>query len=62
MAYLVTDEGEGFDHRAMDETAMEAINTEMIAHGRGISIVKSVFDRVAYNPRGNRVLLVKNLS
>ncbi len=62
VAYLVTDEGGGFDHRAMDETAMEAINNEMIAHGRGISIVRSVFDRVAYNARGNSVLLVKNLS
>ncbi len=60
--YLITDEGDGFDHASMNERAIESINEEMIAHGRGISIVKSVFDSVKYNRKGNQVLLVKNLS
>jgi anti-sigma regulatory factor (Ser/Thr protein kinase) len=60
--YLITDEGDGFDHASMNDRAIEAINEEMIAHGRGISIVKSVFDSVQYNRKGNQVLLVKNLS
>jgi anti-sigma regulatory factor (Ser/Thr protein kinase)/PAS domain-containing protein len=61
VAYLITDEGDGFDHSAADKRAVEAVNEEMIAHGRGISIVKSVFDEVKYNSKGNQVLLIKYL-
>jgi anti-sigma regulatory factor (Ser/Thr protein kinase) len=32
-----------------------------LAHGRGIAMVRNIFDEVRYNFRGNQVLLVKYL-
>ncbi len=59
--YLITDEGKGFDHRKhLQEDPREA-NELMLAHGRGITMTRNVFDTVRYNQKGNQVLLVKRL-
>jgi len=59
--YKITDQGKGFNHRKYlagisDETAELAL-----PHGRGIAMVKNIFDEVRFNSRGNQVLLVKHV-
>lgn len=59
VVFRVTDEGDGFDHeKILSENSAEA-NEAMLAHGRGISMSKNVFDEIKYNKKGNQVLLVK---
>ncbi len=53
-AYLIKDQGEGFDPRQT-----EPRDSEPRYHGRGIVMTRTVFDVVRYNAPGNAVLLVK---
>ncbi|HBS04366.1 MAG TPA: histidine kinase, partial [Leptospiraceae bacterium] len=59
VAFRVTDEGQGFDHRKMLKTDEKKLNEDFMAHGRGIMMTVSAFDIVRYNEKGNRVALVK---
>ncbi|MEQ8350658.1 MAG: 7TM diverse intracellular signaling domain-containing protein [Leptospiraceae bacterium] len=59
VAFRVTDEGKGFDHRKMLKTDEKKLNEDFMAHGRGIMMTVSAFDIVRYNEKGNRVALVK---
>ncbi len=59
--YRITDSGNGFDHKNIAKKTAEA-NEEMLAHGRGVLMAESVFDKVVYNDKGNSVTLVKYLS
>ncbi len=61
IAFLVRDEGHGFDVAALDEMRNLA-ESDMLAHGRGITMARSAFDEVRYNRKGNTVLLVKHYS
>ncbi len=61
VAYKISDDGEGFDHRYMVEVAHDDANKMEHAHGRGIMMAVNVFDEVTYNRKGNQVLLVKYL-
>ena len=36
-------------------------NRHMLAHGRGISMAKNIFDSVRYNRKGNQVRLIKKI-
>jgi PAS domain S-box-containing protein len=59
--YSIRDEGSGFNYKkylAMDPVK---INKEMLQHGRGILITRSVFDTMKYNETGNVVNLAINL-
>ena len=58
-AFRITDEGAGFDHRKMMERAAENSEDGTLAHGRGITLIRSIFDRVAFNEKGNQILLEK---
>lgn len=53
----VTDQGEGFDPSQVPDCTLE----ERLAHpsGRGVMLMKSFMTRVAYNARGNSVVLEK---
>ncbi|MBM4021615.1 MAG: ATP-binding protein [Planctomycetes bacterium] len=53
----VTDEGEGFDPARVPDCTLE----ERLAQpgGRGMMLMRSFMTRVAYNPRGNSVVLEK---
>ncbi|EMY63259.1 7TM diverse intracellular signaling domain-containing protein [Leptospira terpstrae] len=62
VAYRITDEGRGFDHKKHMEKSIEEMNEAHIQHGRGILMTKSVFDRIEYNDRGNQVSLIKYLN
>lgn len=57
--YKITDQGKGFNHRKFLAGMTNDPGELMLAHGRGINMVKSIFDEVKYNLKGNQVLLVK---
>ena len=59
VAFRITDEGKGFDHRKIMKTDEKELNEQFMAHGRGIMMTLSAFDIVRYNEKGNRVALVK---
>jgi anti-sigma regulatory factor (Ser/Thr protein kinase) len=60
VAYKITDMGKGFDHAEMIEKLKMKVDSEMLAHGRGITMAMNIFDQITYNGRGNQVLLVKH--
>jgi two-component system, sensor histidine kinase LadS len=60
VVYKIADEGKGFDHVNFIKKKKEN-TSELLAHGRGISLALNIFDEVKYNKKGNQVLLVKNL-
>ncbi len=59
--YIITDEGDGFDHRRALEKSTDDVNRMMLGHGRGLTMAKNTFDEVRFNTRGNQVHLIKNL-
>ncbi|TGN20637.1 PAS domain S-box protein [Leptospira idonii] len=61
VAFRISDEGKGFDHKKVLEKSLEELNEAHEQHGRGIHMTKSVFDRVEYNDIGNQVSLIKYL-
>jgi|GEM_PF-2048259 len=62
VAYQITDEGNGFNHADMMSDDSETANAEFLAHGRGITMTRNVFNLVRYNKAGNKVILVKHLN
>jgi anti-sigma regulatory factor (Ser/Thr protein kinase) len=61
IVYRITDEGRGFDHKAIMSILPENTNNQMLSHGRGIQLARKIFDLMTYNRAGNQVLLVKYL-
>ncbi|MCR9141276.1 MAG: ATP-binding protein [bacterium] len=57
--YRIRDEGGGFDHRKLFAKDPNAPNSEGLAHGRGITMARNIFDSVRYNDVGNQVTLIK---
>ncbi|MBX7056979.1 MAG: ATP-binding protein [Leptospirales bacterium] len=57
--YVIRDEGAGFDHRKMSRQGHQQSNEQQLAHGRGISMARSVFDVIRYNDSGNQVMMMK---
>jgi DNA-binding response OmpR family regulator len=52
----ITDEGPGFDYNALiDPTSPDCIDKP---HGRGIFLIKQIFDEVRFNHSGNSITLV----
>ncbi|MBI3723789.1 ATP-binding protein [bacterium] len=70
ICFVVTDEGQGFDHKAflvrvdevsaLDHTRSRRAN-EKRPGGLGGFIMKKTCDRIAFNDRGNSILLMKYL-
>lgn len=58
--YKITDEGKGFDYRKFLNGEVE-LNESMLAHGRGITLAKNIFDDIRFNESGNEVSLIKML-
>lgn len=58
-AFLIVDEGQGFDHKKVLEDNAREANRQFHLHGRGITMAKHAFDILRYNDRGNRVLMIK---
>lgn len=59
--YIIKDCGSGFDFKKMMQQDGDSINRQLLQHGRGILIAKTVFDEILYNETGNEVTLIKNL-
>ncbi len=59
--FRITDQGEGFDHRAMLQKTLAEVNEASSLHGRGILLARQYFDVLRYNEKGNEVLLIKTL-
>lgn len=58
VTYTIADEGEGFDYRKFLHGDFD-VNDSMLAHGRGITLAKNIFDEIGFNESGNSVSLVK---
>ena len=56
------DEGQGFDIASMEVLSPDSINTASLTHGRGLHMIRSAFDAVRFNEKGNQLLLVKYFS
>jgi PAS domain-containing protein len=57
--FRITDEGPGFDHRAMQAKEEERLRDLSQSHGRGIGLARALFDIVRYNESGNSIVLAK---
>ncbi|MCP4136329.1 MAG: hypothetical protein GY754_35490 [bacterium] len=57
--YRITDEGLGFDHKKLLSAEPSDLNQEYLPHGRGLEMVKNIFDSMVFNEIGNEVVLVK---
>jgi anti-sigma regulatory factor (Ser/Thr protein kinase)/PAS domain-containing protein len=56
--YRITDQGRGFDFKKAYQKTRQPTE-EIKAHGRGMMMALSVFDKVSYNKSGNSVTLLK---
>jgi DNA-binding response OmpR family regulator len=54
----IRDEGKGFDHRSMLKAQMDAV----LAHGRGLMMIRAGVDEMSYNEAGNEITLTCYLS
>ncbi|MCX7633771.1 MAG: ATP-binding protein [Turneriella sp.] len=59
LIFRITDDGEGFDHKAFLEQITKEDHISFLEHGRGILLARSVFDKVVFNEKGNQVILLK---
>jgi len=58
VVYRITDHGKGFDFKNAYRKSKQ-ISEDIKAHGRGMMMALSVFDKVSYNKTGNSVTLLK---
>ncbi len=59
VTYLVADEGNGFDHRAMLSGDPADPDNNLLMHGRGLLMIRHAFDEVTFNDSGNIIVMVK---
>jgi len=57
--YIITDEGNGFNHKKVLKDLASKANKLMLPHGRGIVMAYNIFDEIKFNKKGNQVLLIK---
>jgi len=57
---VITDEGGGFDWRKAPDSTEELTSLDDL-HGRGLLLIRKLFDSVTYNEKGNQVTLSKKL-
>jgi len=61
VVYVISDEGEGFNHEQFHVKEDPDSGDDIPVHGRGITMTKNTFDVVTYNKKGNHVMLIKYL-
>ena len=54
--FTITDEGSGFDYAALVNPTTEGFIDK--PHGRGIFLIRQIFDEVKFNDSGNSISLV----
>lgn len=60
LTYRITDEGKGFEWRALFARSKEIRGSEDV-NGRGIFLIRSFFPSLAYNERGNEATITVSL-
>jgi serine/threonine-protein kinase RsbW len=64
--FIIEDEGEGFDFKSFIEKDFEIEDTVDIKHlkesGRGVLIVKKLCDKLKFNEKGNKAVVLKKLN
>lgn len=55
--FTVEDSGDGFDVEALPDPTVE--ETLLMSHGRGVMLTRMIADKLEFNDKGNRALLVK---
>lgn len=59
--FIIEDEGEGFNINCCSQPEDLFDIMDMKENGRGILIVKNLCDRVKYNTKGNKIVVLKKL-
>lgn len=59
--FIVEDEGDGFDCDCERQSEALLDLFQMKENGRGILIVKNLCDKVKYNCKGNKIVVLKSL-
>lgn len=59
--FIIEDEGEGFDVNSYNQLEEPSNAFDMKESGRGILIVKKLCDKVKYNIKGNKIVVLKKL-
>ena len=59
--FIIEDEGEGFVNRCSGQQESFPDMCDMKESGRGLVIVSNLCDRVKYNYKGNKVVVLKRL-
>lgn len=59
--FIIEDEGEGFTNRCGEQQESFVDMCDMKENGRGLIIVSNLCDRVKYNIKGNKVVILKRL-
>lgn len=60
--YRIKDCGDGFNVDKMHNTKPDEINGNNLTHGRGMMMIKNIFDEVEYISPGNEVVLKKKIN
>ncbi len=55
--FIIADEGVGFDHKLLLDTAV--LDDQDLASARGLALMRTIFDRVTFNETGTEVTLTK---
>jgi len=65
MFLIVEDEGEGYDYRRYIYSDIDDIRcseiSDMKETGRGLLIVKNLCDKIKFNDKGNKIVILKKL-
>ena len=60
MTCTIEDNGEGFDWRNHEKAEFD-VDALTSLNGRGVTLIRKIFDGVEYNDKGNQVTLRKNM-
>lgn len=60
--FIIEDEGEGFNFNCSSQPEECLDISDLKESGRGILIVKNLCDKVKYNTKGNKIVVLKKLN
>jgi len=60
--YIITDEGNGFNHINYSNRSFNELNDSLMQNGRGLMIAENIFTSLNFNEKGNEVTLIKYIN